>query len=835
MYTGYLRFGGNVIVNNELTRGYAGSLDCPVQWLREPYCPSLNEALGEPWPYSAVPATELPWYDPKLDDESSRFLGVYGIDFSLVQDSTRQVPTVEGITDGGVIGRTRKGMKRFRLRALLIGHGRDAADYGISWLNAAIDPDACGSVSYKCGTADLEWFADCPPARGTVPFQEWQTVATNMLTNPSMESTGAPAVQRTNLHTNPSVEVEPVNFEWDNGAAGTGGTTTSARTPGEGRDGGASFRKTWTVGETSASSSANMRILGDDFGTGSPTVLPNTEYTASVYVKLGGLSSNLRLTMLEMDAGGGFVSTTQGPPNGAAVGEWFRLSVTKTTGAATAKVRFVLQVSGNQQWPLGGTWDVDQFLLEASAGAMPYFDGSTPPDSDFTAAWTGAPNASPSTLTATPVVGTGSQGGARLNSSTQWAASGARSLRMVRSSTATTWTTPVNVLPNVNGTTYEVVGTLRSDADVGSIGVQIDRATGNFRILDVTVNNETKQFRGQYIGNGSGSPRLALYMTSDFAVGESLWLDDVMVSQVSGLAYFDGDTADVGVDSYTWTGTPNASTSTWERLYDRERPQTDEEWQADIDILRRVLRTSAAESGPIVAAEYRRGDFFAYEVEVDFVSETPHILGISHTIPLDPASPSVIQDIVFNLMQTPSAELPGVSIVIATNYSLNPSVETDISQWAEVADGAVITTAMTDPVKSSELAASGTSSIKDTFTASTTATNGWFGVQQSVPLPADVGQRYSISVWASASLQSGTAVLGTIAATAIWQDAASATLRTDAIGAATPAAGGARSAANIDPPANATKVLVRVQLNMTSWSTGAIVRLYTDALAVTNP
>jgi hypothetical protein len=86
----------------------------------------------------------------------------------------------------------------------------------------------------------------------------------------------------------------------------------------------------------------------------------------------------------------------------------------------------------------------------------------------------------------------------------------------------------------------------------------------------------------------------------------------------------------------------------------------------------------------------------------------------------------------------------------------------------------------------------------------------------------------------SASIQSGTAVLGTVNAYVYWQDAAGTTLRIDAVGNQ-PATGGAVSAKSLLPPAGTTKALVNARVNVTSWSAGAIIRFYADALAVTVP
>jgi hypothetical protein len=433
MYVGYLRFGGNLVVNNELTRAYGAGQNCPMIWYKEPYCDTLAEALEEEFPYSDYPMEDLPWYDAKLSGQSSRFYGVYGIDISLVQDSTRTVPTVEGLTDGGVIGRTRKGMKRLRLRAVLVGQGRDAVDYGMAWLNAVIDPDACGQVSENCGVADLEWFADCPPEKSSF--------------------------------------VPPI-------------------------------------------SNAN-------------------------------------------------------------------------------------------------------YLLE--------------------------------------------------------------------------------------------------------------------------------------------------------------------------------------VDSY-----------------------------------RRFLRSSAAESGAIVVSEYRRGDFFGYEVEVDFVSETPHVLGSSRTYPLNPESPSIIQDIVYNLVPTPSAEIADGEVILQTNYATNPSVETNDTGWSFSLNAAMTAAGSATLSRVTTIAAVGVASARLRYISTGAGTAGRTRVQHLVTLAGPAGATYSFNMWASLAVISGTAAINGIDFRAIWRDSGGAEMGSTVLGNL-PSAGGAVSARNVLPPVGAASCWVRAEGIVDSWASGATIDIYGDAVAVTVP
>lgn len=168
IYEGYLSFGGNEIVNNTRTRRIAESAQpCPMHWLKGDVCDVIPFATFDPAGYTWADIGAAPWYD--LDVPASiNFFGFFATAITEALDSTRTVSRTEGITDGGILGRTRKATKTMRVKGLLIGRGREAIEYGQTWLSSAVDPGTCGQHGSDCGLTDLEWFVDCPPVRGTV-------------------------------------------------------------------------------------------------------------------------------------------------------------------------------------------------------------------------------------------------------------------------------------------------------------------------------------------------------------------------------------------------------------------------------------------------------------------------------------------------------------------------------------------------------------------------------------------------------------------------------------------------------------------------------------------
>lgn len=163
-YEGYLRIGGNEVINNDRAMGYSRTAECPLAWLKGPGCESLEPAIegGQVGTYIASNIGAAPWYDLANADVSSRFYGVFGLSITGLNSSTRTASSTEGVDDGGQIGRLRKGMRSVRARVVLVARGRDALDYGAAWLSAVLDPNACGQHGAGCGTTDVEFITACP-------------------------------------------------------------------------------------------------------------------------------------------------------------------------------------------------------------------------------------------------------------------------------------------------------------------------------------------------------------------------------------------------------------------------------------------------------------------------------------------------------------------------------------------------------------------------------------------------------------------------------------------------------------------------------------------------
>lgn len=162
-YEGYLNLGGNEVANTARAFGYTSTGDCPVHWLRCD-CDTLADALGDD-EYTRATIAAAPWYDPDIPELSSRFLGASVVSVVGLDDSTRSASITQKTTDGGQISGYRHGTRAVRVRVFLTGEGEDGLDYGMAWLRAALEPNACGVHSLACGTTSLEFLAACPPER----------------------------------------------------------------------------------------------------------------------------------------------------------------------------------------------------------------------------------------------------------------------------------------------------------------------------------------------------------------------------------------------------------------------------------------------------------------------------------------------------------------------------------------------------------------------------------------------------------------------------------------------------------------------------------------------
>lgn len=279
---------------------------------------------------------------------------------------------------------------------------------------------------------------------------------------------------------------------------------------------------------------------------------------------------------------------------------------------------------------------------------------------------------------------------------------------------------------------------------------------------------------------------------------------------------------------------------------------TIDEYVLQIDALRRYVHDIAI-SGPITVSELHfGGDFVGRQVEFTISSERAWVYGKRKALTLAPSLPTVMEDTPFNRIPYPSAELGSGSVVIATNLSTNPSVETNTTGWLQ-SGGTVSGTAPTaflSSGRSTEIAAVGAASYRVRLLGDNGATVVAGAVSdvaayQDVPIPAGVNRRISLNMWAACILSAGASpgtVIQSVSVRYLFLNGGTPIGSTTVFGTATPAelAGNAYSLTGLAVPAAATAVRVSAAARIT-WTSSATagqnsdVRLFADALQVSIP
>lgn len=356
-FDGYFTFGGNEIVNNERAAGYSRSAVCPLPRLRS-VCASLPDALGD-GSYNARQMESAPWYDAAVP-ESSRFYGLYALEVKDMNTSTRSVALAEGITDGGVLGRSRKGPKAVRVRAMLVADGQDALEYGHGWLNSALDPGACGQHGTGCGTTDLRFFNACPPARGVVrELSDWEPEAVNHVLNPSFENASGTTVVRTQRILNPSFETNTVGWTPGNAATLTWSTAQAHR--------GTASMQVVTAGTTVGEGAYTNPGAGG-------AIIATDRFSVGAWI-LAPAGSRLEVIATTTGSGGS-------PPTirFTGTGAWQYIKAENALPAAGLNPYLVIRTSQESgQAPQAITFYIDEALMEYAPALGLYFDGASRP------------------------------------------------------------------------------------------------------------------------------------------------------------------------------------------------------------------------------------------------------------------------------------------------------------------------------------------------------------------------------------------------------------------------------------------------------------------------
>lgn len=839
MYDGYLTFGGNEVVNNDRARGYAQTADCPMFWFKGPTCPGLRRLIepdAQATTYEWADIEDAPWYDPVLPDLSSRFYGSFGIAFNSFMDSTRQASKTEGIDDGGVIGRTRKAMREVQVTTVLAGKGRDAIDYGMGWLSAALDPGACGQHGSECGTADLAFLADCPgtPQDYTKTEYDVTTLRKNLAFNP--QAVGDPP------------EAGGVPF-W----SASGG---------------------FEVGQIEGFAGAPKAAQAARVATGAARVAVQVgEYTASAdYIVTASLRASEPMVVTaslrpdDSSATGEGSSVALPVPAGESV-QTFLIHTTATAPGAVPSLSFA-----TPDGIVESTLDITNVLLVRSAAPVwtesrrNYFRDPNGGGGAVAATWnvdgaTIAPVTDGAEYTVTSAT-------TRIGPKATLPRPGVVcSVRIeMLSSVSRTMTMRYRPVSGVSTSAQVLIGDISLEAGVpavfeGTFTTLSSSGTGGgvFNISTTMVVGATLRMTkplvvalpetGDYF-DGSTVPTDPYHRYSwTGAVNGSESIEETTPEPEPG-EFFDGDSDAFGQITYEWAGAVGGSVSSEVQTIPTQVLDPDA-YAAAMRGIERFLHGVGAISGPTVTAEYEAGEFNAYVVEFVLDAETPWVFSALRELALTPSLPVTVQDTPYNLVPYPAAELAGPNIIVSRNFATNPSVETNatgITGTATMLTGAAPAAYYTTG-RVTELAAVGTASFRQRILGAgispgVPASTARLIASQTVPLTGYVaGQRLSFSVWTAALISAGAGVslINAMSASVEWLNG-STPISTQVLGTvpADQFGGYVIAASSLLPPAGATNARVFTTADVT-WGSSATaninsdIRIYTDALLVSVP
>jgi hypothetical protein len=159
-WDGYFEYAGNEIINVARTEAYAAQ--AKAYWFRPQFeNDSLAAILGDE-NYKTPLLDDAPWTDPDVP-ESYDFYGVYPLEISGLENSTRTSTAIESTMDGGIPGRIRHASKTVVFNCVLMAGSDAAASYAMLWLRQALLGGVCGaSASSSCFGESLCYLSSEP-------------------------------------------------------------------------------------------------------------------------------------------------------------------------------------------------------------------------------------------------------------------------------------------------------------------------------------------------------------------------------------------------------------------------------------------------------------------------------------------------------------------------------------------------------------------------------------------------------------------------------------------------------------------------------------------------
>lgn len=165
-WNGYFTLDDQEFINSARTEAYAKAAD--AYWLKPAFKnDDLAPMLGHA-PYTTPLLDNAPWVDPDVP-ESYDFFGLYPLDVSGIEDSSRSSNPTEFTVDGGTPGKLRHSTKTVVFNGVLVGANEKAVAYGMMWLRRVLLGDHCNNPTLDHGYGTDLTFVSSEPRMDTDP------------------------------------------------------------------------------------------------------------------------------------------------------------------------------------------------------------------------------------------------------------------------------------------------------------------------------------------------------------------------------------------------------------------------------------------------------------------------------------------------------------------------------------------------------------------------------------------------------------------------------------------------------------------------------------------
>lgn len=155
MFTGYLAYAGNELVNSARAAAYSAALGITTVSCGD--CDTIGRATHDT-EYTSPDMDDAPWWDP-IEPHSKDFAGFVGLEVSGLGRTVATRGVVPLTEDGASLHPLRRPHREIQVKMLALARTEAAMSYGFSWLASALRGQICAT---GCLGDSLCFFSACP-------------------------------------------------------------------------------------------------------------------------------------------------------------------------------------------------------------------------------------------------------------------------------------------------------------------------------------------------------------------------------------------------------------------------------------------------------------------------------------------------------------------------------------------------------------------------------------------------------------------------------------------------------------------------------------------------